>query len=363
MTWVYLLLQFDWLAYLCSAIHQRKATLMRLNSRFGSGSSKFFPFFQHKVHSIGVSAAIASLFLCASGLAGPPHQSPDAQSAAPRAQSTPHSFYGRIVNQNGVRYILRDDENSVWYHLDDQDKAAKLFGKAVLVTGTYDGVSGAIHVQNIVEARPEDRPRPVNDEKKPDPDPPKMRETPPATVDANAAAAPQAVPPPPLVLTARTPPSDDPPPAESRAPRRSASEGTASPAPEPPEASLISLPEEPVTASSSVAVSSRRFIPMSADSTPESQPSENLRIGKLLRCITPAYPPDARQQHLEGTVRLRAVISEDGAVESLEPVSGPPLLVEAAVAAVRDWRYSPTFLDGQRVQTQAEISLVYRLPQ
>jgi hypothetical protein len=64
------------------------------------------------------------------------------------------TFAGKIVSQNGDRFILRDDVNEVWYHLDDQAQAEKYFGKAVVVTGVLDGRSDMIHVRNIVEAKP-----------------------------------------------------------------------------------------------------------------------------------------------------------------------------------------------------------------
>jgi hypothetical protein len=62
------------------------------------------------------------------------------------------TYAGKIVSQNGVRFILRDSVNEVWYHLDDQAQAQKYFGKDVVVTGVLDGRSDMIHVQNIVEA-------------------------------------------------------------------------------------------------------------------------------------------------------------------------------------------------------------------
>ena len=61
-------------------------------------------------------------------------------------------FTGKILSQNGVRYILRDDVNEVWYHLDDQAQAQKYFGKNVVVTGVLDGRSDMIRVRNIAEA-------------------------------------------------------------------------------------------------------------------------------------------------------------------------------------------------------------------
>jgi hypothetical protein len=62
------------------------------------------------------------------------------------------TFTGKILSQNGVRYILRDDVNEVWYHLDDQAQAQKYFGKNVVVTGVLDGRSDMIRVRNIAEA-------------------------------------------------------------------------------------------------------------------------------------------------------------------------------------------------------------------
>jgi uncharacterized protein YdeI (BOF family) len=64
------------------------------------------------------------------------------------------TFSGKIVSQNGDRFILRDDVNEVWYHLDDQAQAQKYFGKDVVVTGVLDGRSDMIHVRNIVETKP-----------------------------------------------------------------------------------------------------------------------------------------------------------------------------------------------------------------
>ena len=64
-----------------------------------------------------------------------------------------NTFTGKIVSQNGVRYILRDEANDVWYHLDDQQQAGKFFGKSVVVTGTLDGRSDMIHIRNITESK------------------------------------------------------------------------------------------------------------------------------------------------------------------------------------------------------------------
>jgi hypothetical protein len=74
--------------------------------------------------------------------------------AQPGDEPVAGTFTGKIVSQNGDRFILRDDVNEVWYHLDDQAQAQKYLGRDVLVTGVLDGRSDMIHVRNIVVAKP-----------------------------------------------------------------------------------------------------------------------------------------------------------------------------------------------------------------
>jgi TonB family protein len=125
----------------------------------------------------------------------------------------------------------------------------------------------------------------------------------------------------------------------------------------------LRLPETAVSASGSVAITSRRSVPMPPGYEPRGSLADaSLSIGELNRHVSPFYPPDAREQHVEGIVKLRAVIGRDGAVQIVEPVSGPPQLVRAAMSAVREWRYDPTRLDGSPVETQDDISLIFRLP-
>jgi Protein of unknown function (DUF5818) len=64
-----------------------------------------------------------------------------------------HTYAGVIVSMNGARYILRDDENDTWYHLDDQQAAGKFLGKKVLVSGQLDATTDMIHVRGIEEAK------------------------------------------------------------------------------------------------------------------------------------------------------------------------------------------------------------------
>jgi periplasmic protein TonB len=89
--------------------------------------------------------------------------------------------------------------------------------------------------------------------------------------------------------------------------------------------------------------------------------SEGVMEAMLIRRPQPSYPPLARAMHLSGTVILRATIATDGTVHSLVVVSGHPILAQAAVAAVRDWRYRPTLLSGQPVEVETEITVKFVL--
>jgi protein TonB len=84
---------------------------------------------------------------------------------------------------------------------------------------------------------------------------------------------------------------------------------------------------------------------------------------KLIRKIVPEYPPLAKQARVSGTVRLTGVIAKDGTIEQLEVLSGNPLLVPAALAAVKRWLYQPTFLNGQPVEVIAPIDVIFTLSQ
>ena len=142
-----------------------------------------------------------------------------------------------------------------------------------------------------------------------------------------------------------------------------AADASAAPGRKGTEPILLSLPERSVSASGSVAVSAQRsFVapPEYSQSTP--QPGKNLQVGQLANLVDPIYPADAVQKHIEGTVRLHATIGADGSIKDLQVLSGPPSLLPASLTAVREWRYNPTLLNGRPIETQEDISVVFRLP-
>jgi periplasmic protein TonB len=89
--------------------------------------------------------------------------------------------------------------------------------------------------------------------------------------------------------------------------------------------------------------------------------SEGVMAGALIRRIDPFYPAIARAIHLSGTVQLRAIIGTNGSVQSLEVLSGSPILARAAVAAVRQWRYRPTLLNGRPVEVETYVTVNFVL--
>jgi periplasmic protein TonB len=89
----------------------------------------------------------------------------------------------------------------------------------------------------------------------------------------------------------------------------------------------------------------------------------DVQAAKLIRKVVPAYPELARHARVSGTVRLVGVIASDGTIEQLQVVSGNPLLVGAAVAAVRQWVYRPTLLNGAAVEVVAPIDVIFSLAQ
>jgi protein TonB len=99
------------------------------------------------------------------------------------------------------------------------------------------------------------------------------------------------------------------------------------------------------------------------------KPEQQLRIKRggdvqaayLIRRIQPVYPPPARIAHIQGKVELAAVISLQGTIEDLRVISGHPLLIQAAMDAVKNWRYRPTILNGVPCQVETTITVNFTL--
>jgi TonB family protein len=89
----------------------------------------------------------------------------------------------------------------------------------------------------------------------------------------------------------------------------------------------------------------------------------NVQQTKLVSQPRPVYPLEAKQAHIQGVVQLSATIAKDGTVRNPEVISGHPMLVQAALDAVRQWVYQPTLLNGQPVEVVTQIDVSFTLAQ
>ena len=107
-------------------------------------------------------------------------------------------------------------------------------------------------------------------------------------------------------------------------------------------------------------------VPVLAKS-PVPTPVKRMRIASriaeanLIHDVAPQYPPEAGRARIEGTVVLMAVIGTDGSVKDVGVESGLPILAQAAIDAVKQWRYKPYMRDGQPVEVDSRITINFTL--
>lgn len=89
--------------------------------------------------------------------------------------------------------------------------------------------------------------------------------------------------------------------------------------------------------------------------------SSGVATGLLLQRVQPIYPPIAKAARVSGTVVLQATISKSGSIENLRVVSGNAMLQQAALEAVRNWKYKPYLLNGDPVEVDTTINVVFNL--
>ncbi len=92
------------------------------------------------------------------------------------------------------------------------------------------------------------------------------------------------------------------------------------------------------------------------------QVSPEVAEGSVVYRVEPEYPEEALLQQIQGTVMLDVRTTRDGAIQDVKVVSGEPLLANAAIAAVKQWRFRPRMVNGQRVEMQTKITLNFSLP-
>ena len=89
--------------------------------------------------------------------------------------------------------------------------------------------------------------------------------------------------------------------------------------------------------------------------------SSGVMAGNRLSGADPQYPAIARAARVQGTVVLAATISRSGTIENLHVISGPPMLAPAAEEAVRTWRYRPYLLNGEPVEVETTVKVIFNL--
>jgi TonB family protein len=90
--------------------------------------------------------------------------------------------------------------------------------------------------------------------------------------------------------------------------------------------------------------------------------SQGVSRGLLVKKIAPAYPPSALRLGVEGTVELLATISKNGDISQIKVLSGDSQLTKAATDAVKQWKYRPYLLNGEPVEIQTQVSIIFKLP-
>lgn len=105
-------------------------------------------------------------------------------------------------------------------------------------------------------------------------------------------------------------------------------------------------------------------VPKLARATPQRvRISQGVTSGLLINKVEPTYPVLARQARVQGQVVLSAIISKQGIIENLRVVSGHPMLVPAAIEAVKQWRYRPYLLNGEPVEVETDVIVTFTLAQ
>jgi TonB family protein len=89
--------------------------------------------------------------------------------------------------------------------------------------------------------------------------------------------------------------------------------------------------------------------------------TEGVTSASVISQVPPIYPAKARKKHIEGQVLLQARIGVDGVVQDLNVISGNPELTQAAIDAVRQWRYRPTLKDGTPVEVTTKITVTFTM--
>lgn len=130
----------------------------------------------------------------------------------------------------------------------------------------------------------------------------------------------------------------------------------------------LSLKDRGIMKAICVVVAIAGFQVFAADLTAQAQVAEPIRVSsgvqdaRLIEKVEPEYPPIALKVRLSGSVELEVSIDREGKVTTIEPKSGHPLLVQAAIDAVKQWHYKPPQIRGEPVAVSTIVKLKFELP-
>jgi len=175
----------------------------------------------------------------------------------------------------------------------------------------------------------------------------------------------------PAALTPPANPGSPPPPAAVEAPR-AAARTFAPPAAgvRPADSTIVEAPPALSAASPAapaIVTLPARVAPPPPPAAPRASVPQQINVPakvqatRLVKPVTPVYPPLARATRVQGVVRFRATIATDGQIKSLTLLGGPPPLVQGATDAVKQWRYQPTIVNGESVEVVTDIEVAFTL--
>jgi protein TonB len=103
--------------------------------------------------------------------------------------------------------------------------------------------------------------------------------------------------------------------------------------------------------------------------TPAASPKPPLKLrvssgvaeGLIVRKVNPKYPPEARKNHIQGDVILQMTIDKQGNITNVNVVKGEPILADAAVEAVKQWKYKPYLLKGEPVEVETTVLIKFHM--
>src|SRR5579862_3728029 len=207
----------------------------------------------------------------------------------------------------------------------------------------------------------------------------------PATAEGSLSAAPRN-PAPPTAKPAAPPAPNPRPPANSELARPAIAEGSLSAAPRNPvpaaalqpnplpAADLVTIPskgnkplklvfpQKQIALSSSLMITTQLSVFVPPGSGLVAAQASRLQAGKLVSYVLPRNPRPGNQYGAEETVKVHATIGQQGMVTEIKPVSGPIFLLSSTMGAVHLWRYKPTLLNGMPIETQQDVTVIFKLP-